>query len=750
MKDSQPSKNTKSQKESPRFPKFLSFLLLLLIALSALLVFFTYKEKKEAGKITQSLGKISEFVMDMDKVSVDRLTANPADLITYTKELQTGAETVKNRLNLAETEAPLHLTKNVDLLSPLGIFDGSFTDSMNGIKLDWDEVSNEITAQEIIKGSNDNLPILKSIADKLKIVNLKVSDLKDKLAGNASLLENLMMGAFFLLVGLLLLLLLLLLSYLYRVLKSKKGDKKEKVSKKPLKEKKILEPKAGAAVKSEVGQKKDLSNSMVAFKDNVEPKKDTALQPIPETEPSSQQPKMPKPDQEISRLKTLLETLFNDQYRPLCIADVDGDILMENEAFKKMSGVDSSETTLQEILANLLPKGQYNKFFSSFQSFFNVDESVLSSLKPIDGVKVQGSDSIHRLTMQPFHTQDGERCSLVSIQEMTQVSSVAPVTLKESVEPEETPTVEVVVPASASVENQKEITEEDIVKPKEDTAINPEIPAYEKSVVEEVKEKTAEVAETVTDKVKDGLAAAAGVVPSLDSDIISPKREVKKKTPFPEKEERKPIKLVDIDHSDDDPFEEEFSTFSILPVITDLSNKLASINGKEIEINTKNFDENIIPENIKPVILETLGQAVKFSIPHSVEPKDMREKAGKNPVADIILSNKYEDSIPGLEKPGVVFYYKDDGRGIDPVTILEVARKAKLTNKKTADELTKNEILSFLFNNQFNLPKKHALDVVNLVRLKETVVKNLKGKMRLSYQEGESFSFQLLVPTEKE
>lgn len=98
---------------------------------------------------------------------------------------------------------------------------------------------------------------------------------------------------------------------------------------------------------------------------------------------------------------------------------------------------------------------------------------------------------------------------------------------------------------------------------------------------------------------------------------------------------------------------------------------------------------------------------------------------------------------------GVIYHYKDDGRGLDTKKIFNIAKAAGLTTKQDASQLTKNEVLGFLFNPAFELPKQNALDVSNLVQLKDLVVQKLHGKMRLSYLEEEEFTFQLLVPEKR-
>jgi len=169
------------------------------------------------------------------------------------------------------------------------------------------------------------------------------------------------------------------------------------------------------------------------------------------------------------------------------------------------------------------------------------------------------------------------------------------------------------------------------------------------------------------------------------------------------------------------------------------------MHNKKIELDSSGFDEDLIPADQKPVIVKAIGEAIKFSICHSIELPDERFFMGKPEAAKVVIANS-----AGKEtgKPGVTFVYNDDGKGIDFNLLHELTNKAT-QERGNSQSLSKTELLSHLFDPDFVPSGDHSTDVKNLVKMNDTVETKLNGKLNLSYQDGQSFSFELHVPDKK-
>jgi len=151
-----------------------------------------------------------------------------------------------------------------------------------------------------------------------------------------------------------------------------------------------------------------------------------------------------------------------------------------------------------------------------------------------------------------------------------------------------------------------------------------------------------------------------------------------------------------------DPIPQEAQVNSpVLAVIKDLTRKLADINHCEVVLDTSNFNEDVIPPEQRAIVLDSLAQTLKFSIKNSIESPAERLTLNKGPEANVALTCSYQENIGGLDVPGVVLSYQDDGRGLNTREVFECAKKSHLTNTNSAEELRKEEVVGFLFDEAF-------------------------------------------------
>jgi len=170
--------------------------------------------------------------------------------------------------------------------------------------------------------------------------------------------------------------------------------------------------------------------------------------------------------------------------------------------------------------------------------------------------------------------------------------------------------------------------------------------------------------------------------------------------------------------------------------VRDLSIKLnkqisLGISGEELEI-----DRNLLDE-----IKEPLNQLIRNACTHGIEEKDERAKKGKDQTSHIELA---------FEKQGdfVHIHCKDDGRGIDPQKIKNIALKKGLINKAMAMELNRDKSLALIFKSGLSSGKiitEFAGRGVGLDIVRDKI-ELLRGTISLDTVEDQFTHFSMIIP----
>jgi two-component system, chemotaxis family, sensor kinase CheA len=154
------------------------------------------------------------------------------------------------------------------------------------------------------------------------------------------------------------------------------------------------------------------------------------------------------------------------------------------------------------------------------------------------------------------------------------------------------------------------------------------------------------------------------------------------------------------------------------------------ISGEETEL-----DKTMIEQ-----IADPLKHMVRNSVDHGIETPAERKKAGKPEKGNIWLRAFQEEG-------NVVIEVEDDGKGINPEVIYNKAVSRGLT-KKNRDNLTSEEIFSFLFMPGFSTAQKVTeisgrgvgMDVV------KKNIESLKGRIEISSNVGRGSKFKIKIP----
>ncbi len=136
-----------------------------------------------------------------------------------------------------------------------------------------------------------------------------------------------------------------------------------------------------------------------------------------------------------------------------------------------------------------------------------------------------------------------------------------------------------------------------------------------------------------------------------------------------------------------------------------------------------------------------LGHLLRNAMDHGVETPEARRAAGKADEGVVRLEARHSAGT-------LQIIVSDDGHGIDLVRLREKIVARSLTNAETAQKLSEAELLEFLFLPGFTMKETVTeisgrgvgLDVV------QTMVKQVRGTVRVTSQPGKGTRFQLQLP----
>jgi len=168
--------------------------------------------------------------------------------------------------------------------------------------------------------------------------------------------------------------------------------------------------------------------------------------------------------------------------------------------------------------------------------------------------------------------------------------------------------------------------------------------------------------------------------------------------------------------------------------------KLSRQSGKEVEVDISGADtelDKLIVEELADPLMHILRNAID----HGIEDPQRRTAAGKDRTGKV--------NINAFQKGNhVVIEISDDGEGIDPERIKQVALEKGLVEKTALADMTQRDLLNLLFMPGFSTSEKVSeisgrgvgLDVV------KTNIAKLSGIIDISSQQGEGTTFVITLP----
>ncbi len=179
------------------------------------------------------------------------------------------------------------------------------------------------------------------------------------------------------------------------------------------------------------------------------------------------------------------------------------------------------------------------------------------------------------------------------------------------------------------------------------------------------------------------------------------------------------------------------SVFSRFPrLVRDLSRK----SGKEVDLILEG-EETELDKSVVEVIGDPLVHLIRNSVDHGVEAQEDRIAAGKPAKGRVTLRAFHKGNSVAIE-------IEDDGKGIDPEKMREVAIRKGVISAEDAKLLDDREAMELIFAPGFSSAETITdisgrgvgMDVVR------TNIKNLKGSVNITSEIGKGTRFTLLLP----
>ena len=179
------------------------------------------------------------------------------------------------------------------------------------------------------------------------------------------------------------------------------------------------------------------------------------------------------------------------------------------------------------------------------------------------------------------------------------------------------------------------------------------------------------------------------------------------------------------------------SVFSRFPrLVRDLSRK----SGKQVDLIMEG-EETELDKSVVEVIGDPLVHLIRNAMDHGVESEEDRLAAGKSAKGTVHLRAYYRGNSVAIE-------IEDDGKGIDPEKMREVAIRKGIISAEEAKALDDREAMELIFAPGFSSAETITdisgrgvgMDVVR------TNIKNLKGSVAINSELGKGTRFTLTLP----
>ncbi len=173
-----------------------------------------------------------------------------------------------------------------------------------------------------------------------------------------------------------------------------------------------------------------------------------------------------------------------------------------------------------------------------------------------------------------------------------------------------------------------------------------------------------------------------------------------------------------------------------------ITKKTAEENQKEVSLI---FESNVdkIPESKYKPLKEVFLHLIRNSIAHGIEMPDERKKLNKKQAGGITVK------IDEAEDGGYSIIYSDDGTGLAPNKIKAKAVEQGLISQQESETMNNNDIIRLIFKEGFSTSENKDMVSgvgIGMSAIKNNIIKNLKGKFRITNYIGKGIKFNIVIP----
>ena len=179
---------------------------------------------------------------------------------------------------------------------------------------------------------------------------------------------------------------------------------------------------------------------------------------------------------------------------------------------------------------------------------------------------------------------------------------------------------------------------------------------------------------------------------------------------------------------------------SLESTLTTLTDLVAQENHKEVVLSCNGLD--LVPPRYQATVKNVAIQLIRNAVVHGIESAAEREQGGKPPSATLTLEFKV---APGN---GFEMLFQDDGRGLDPGQVRDVAVSKGLLSEDEAKQLGDRQAIKLIFKSGFTTMTDSPGDAkhgsgMSLVR---RYVHEAGGKIALASVVGQETRFKVTLP----
>ncbi len=182
----------------------------------------------------------------------------------------------------------------------------------------------------------------------------------------------------------------------------------------------------------------------------------------------------------------------------------------------------------------------------------------------------------------------------------------------------------------------------------------------------------------------------------------------------------------------------------IIDAVRALAHSLALKLGKDVRVQAEGFDTRPLEPELRRAVRDVLVQLTRNSLAHGIESPSAREAAGKPKVATIEIR-----PLPGMTAGSFGFAFRDDGRGLDPLTIRERAVELGLISRDEAVKTDESQVARFIFAPGFTTSNGATTDAgrgIGMDVVKHLVVDECGGEISVSSDPGRYCEFTFVLP----